>query len=114
MILIKEEWSLWLAFVRFSDGIGGKERPVVVLDDQIILCVCMGVTSKEKRYRHGYKLKHWKHAGLKAESWVRYEYIKLEPDEFIHRIGMLHPDDIRGIENWMKDLMQGHSKYRPD
>ena len=107
----KEEWSVWVARVVFDGGAGFKNRPVVVLNDQIILCVCMGVTSKEKDPRYGYRLRYWEYAGLKVESWVRYEYLKLRPDEFIRRIGMLHQEDIRGIQDWMKELMYGHDKY---
>ena len=94
--------------MRFEDGIGGKERPVIVLDDKIILCICMGVTSKEKDPRYGYKLKNWKYAGLAGESWVRFEYLRMEPNDFRDMMGMLHPDDIEGIGAWMKKIMYGH------
>jgi len=106
--IIKAEWSVWTAFVRFEDGIGGKERPVIVIDDRIILCICMGVTSKEKDLRHGYRLKNWRYAGLARESWVRFEYLKLEPGDFRGMVGMLHQEDIEGIKAWMKKLMHGH------
>jgi len=104
----KDEWSVWMARVMFDDEIGSKERPVIVLKDQVILCICMGVTSKQKIFRHGYKLKEWRHAGLTKASWVRFEYLRLKPDRFGRKIGMLHPDDICGIQAWMKKLMYGH------
>ena len=72
----------------------------------------MGVTSKEKKYHHGYELKHWRYAGLKERSWVRFEYLRLKPELFKHRIGMLHEEDIQGIQDWLTDLSHGHSKYR--
>jgi len=105
---IKEKWSVWTARVRFEDGKGGKERPVIVYDDRIILCICMGVTTKEKDPRHGYKLKHWRYAGLTRESWVRFEYLEVEPGDFKKELGMLHPEDINGIDLWMKKLIYGH------
>jgi len=106
--IIREKWSVWTAFVRFEDNVGGKERPVIVFDDRVILCICMGVTSKEKDPIFGYKIRNWKYAGLVKESWVRFEYLKLEPDDFRDMIGMLHPDDIEGIKTWMKKLVYGH------
>ena len=105
----KEEWSVWMARVMFEDGTDVKERPVIVLKDRIILCVCMGVTSKQKGFRHGYKLKEWRYTGLNKESWVRFEYLELEPGDFRHRIGMLHQDDIKGIQRWLNSLTYGHN-----
>jgi len=104
----KEKWSVWMAHIRFEDGTGIKERPVIVLNDRIILCVCMGVTSKTKSWRHGYKLKYWGYAGLSRESWVRFEYLEVKPDKFKRRLGILHQEDIAGIEKWMKNLTYGH------
>ena len=101
---IKEEWSIWTAFVRFREGFGGKVRPVIVLEDNIVLCLCIGVTSQEKCYRNDYKLKHWEHAGLKKESWVVPEYLELGQNKFKRRIGMLHPDDIQCLKEWVRDL----------
>ena len=100
-----------MAHVGFEDGTGSKERPVVVLKDQTILCICMGVTSKQKEHRLGYKLKEWKYAGLIKESWVRFEYLKIEPSDFRNKVGMLHQDDIQGIQDWLIDLAYGHKKY---
>ena len=108
---IKEEWSVWTAFVRFQDGVGGKERPVIVLDDKIILCICMGVTSKQKSHHLGYKLKEWRHAGLIKESWVRFEYLRIGPGDFRNWLGRLHDDDILGIQEWLNDLAYDHKKY---
>ena len=68
----------------------------------------MGVTSKRKSRYHGYRLKHWRHAGLKVESWVRFEYLEVEQDDFKEEIGMLHQDDIEGINEWMRKVMYGH------
>jgi len=97
-----------MARVGFDDCLGSKVRPVIVFDDRIILCVCMGVTSKQKDDRRGYKLKHWRYAGLKMQSWVRFEYQELMPDDFRDRVGMLHQDDIEGIDGWMRKIMYGH------
>ena len=107
----KDEWSVWMAQVMFDDGIRSKERPVVVLSDRVVLCICMGVTSKYKGRDFGYKLKKWEYAGLTNESWVRFEYLELKHDMFRRRVGMLHDDDIQGIQDWLNDLAHGNRKY---
>jgi len=109
---IKDKWSVWTAKIFFDDGTDFKYRPVIVLSDRIILCIVMGVTSKEKIHRHGYKIKHWEYAGLKTESWVRFEQLEIGSDKFGRELGMLHPDDIEGIQRWINDISHGHSRYK--
>jgi len=105
----KEAWSVWTAHVEYADGTGSKERPVIVLNDRIVLCVCMAVTSKQKNIRYGYKLKNTKVLGLTKESWVRFGYIELTPDRFRRRLGMLDDEDIIGIQGWMNSYLYGHN-----
>ena len=78
---------------------------MVVLEDNIVFCVVMGVTSKQKDRRRGYRLKFWKHAGLMKESWVRFGAMELRPEMFRNKIGMLHQDDIEGIREWLSELV---------
>ncbi|MCL2142769.1 MAG: type II toxin-antitoxin system PemK/MazF family toxin [Methanomassiliicoccaceae archaeon] len=103
----KEEWSVWTARVEYADGTGMKDRPVIVLNDRIVLCVCLAVTSKQKNIRYGYKLKNTKCAGLIKESWVRFGYIELTPDRFRRKLGMLDEEDIVGLRGWMASYSYG-------
>ena len=103
----KEAWSVWTAHVEYADGTGSKERPVIVLNDRIVLCVCMAVTSKQKNIRYGYKLKNTKVLNLAKESWVRFGYIELTPDRFRRRLGTLDDEDIIGIQGWMNSYLYG-------
>ena len=105
----KEEWSVWIASVEFSEGAGMKERPVIVLKDRIVLCTCLAVTSKQKNKRYGYKIKNTKSASLAKESWVVFGYVELEHDRFHHKIGMLDKEDIIGIQRWISSY-----QYHPD
>lgn len=100
-----------MAQVMYDGGVGSKERPVIVLSDRVVLCVCVGVTSKNKGRGLNYKLKEWEYAGLTKESWVRFEYLELKHEKFGRRIGMLHDDDIRGIQDWLNGLAYSHGKY---
>lgn len=97
----KAPWSVWLAYVMHTDG-AGKERPVVVLNDGSVLCVCLAVTSKRKNTRYGYKLKSLSGPKLAKESWVAFGSIELSPNAFRRQLGMLDECDIIGIQAWLK------------
>jgi hypothetical protein len=71
----------------------------------------MGVTSKQKGYHYGYELKNWRYAGLARASWVRFEYLELRSDKFKRKLGMLHLDDIQGLQEWLNDLAYGRKRY---
>ena len=115
MINIKDKWSVWWAYVAFTDyDDKGKGRPVIIYDDRIVICASIGVTRTEKDSFNGYEIKRWKYAGLREPSWVRFEYLELEPDDFGRKLGMLHIDDIEGVQKWLEERSHGHSKYRPD
>ena len=98
---VKDPWSVWIAQVKFSDDTGIKNRPVIVLKDNIVVCICMEVTSQTKDQRHGYKIKNTKFANLNKESWVKFEQIEIDPDKFCRMIGMLNVEDIIGLKRWM-------------
>jgi hypothetical protein len=97
----KKEWTVWIATVEHADGTGMKDRPVIVLNDRAVLCVCLAVTSKQKNIRYGYKLKNTRCVNLLKESWVRFGYIELTSDRFKQELGTLDEEDIIGIQRWM-------------
>ena len=103
----KEPWSVWFANVRFDDGSGSKDRPVIVLNDNVVLCICMPVTSKDKsRYRDHYRLQNIASAKLTKESWVKFEFIELRQEDFRRKLGELDKNDISNIQAWI-----GSSEY---
>jgi len=104
----KEPWSVWFANVRFSDGNGSKDRPVVVLNDNTVLCLCLPVTSKEKsRSLDYFKIRDHRSANLEKESWVKFELIELRPSDFRRQIGMLDDGDIFAIQAWLMSRRYG-------
>jgi hypothetical protein len=103
----KKEWSVWIASVEHADGTGMKDRPVVVINDRTVLCVCLAVTSKQKNIRYGYKIKNTKCANLMKESWVKFGYVELTPNRFKREIGMLDEEDIIGIQRWIASYLYG-------
>jgi len=98
---VKEPWSVWIAQVKFSDNTGIKKRPVIVLKDNRVICVCMEVTSQQKSHRYCYKIKNTKSASLDKESWVKFEQIELKSDKFCYMLGMLDVEDIVGLQRWL-------------
>ena len=98
-----------MARVDYEDGTGSKDRPVIVLNDKVVLCVCLAVTSKQKRVCYGYKLKNIKSPNLTKESWVRFGYIELTPERFRRELGILGDEDIIGIQAWLDSYLYGQS-----
>ena len=95
----KEKWSVWRAAVYFEDDpTEFKERPVVILDDRVLLCVSLKVTSKEKNDRYHVRLKQWRAAGLSKPSWVDVsKVLEIKEQDFVSEIGMLDIEDITAI-----------------
>lgn len=92
------KWDVFLADVPFEDIQESKLRPVIVLEDAIVLVDCLKMTSQLPRDGE-YVLKMWKEAGLKKPTTVRIsKRLVLNPSAFRKRIGSLHPIDIIEIQ----------------
>jgi len=99
---VKERWDVWTAFVRYRNDAHGKVRPVIVIDDLIVLCLCMPTTTTKKDERYGIEIENWQYANLDEPSWVLMEYTEVKPNKFVKRIGTLHEDDIRAIKERLR------------
>ena len=92
------KWDIYIADVPFEDLPETKLRPVVVLEDSVILIDCLKMTSHAPRQGE-YVLKRWKEAGLKKPTTVRIsKRLLLEPSAFRKHVGSLHPIDILEIQ----------------
>ena len=85
-------------------------RPVVVLDeDTEKLCVLsVKVTKHKVRSSDPFDtpILYWEQAGLRFSSTARVSKVmNLRPDDFIFKIGILHPDDLKEIEKQYINLM---------
>lgn len=89
-------WEIWHAYVAFEEGHGGKERPVLVLEDGTVYVLALMITSHEQRNIYGeYDITKWQSAGLSKPSTIRItRKLKLEEKDLIHKIGDLQPFDI--------------------
>lgn len=89
-------WEIWWAYVAFDDGSGGKERPVLILEDGTIYVIALMITSHEQRNIYGeYDITKWQSAGLTKPSTIRItKKLKLEETDLIRKMGDLQPFDI--------------------
>lgn len=97
-----QKWEVWWAKVKFEDEPDVvKTRPVVIFDNRQAYIVSFKVTGQMPRenFRGEYVLQKWQEAGLQTVSVVRLsKQLKLVPDDFVDKIGMLTIKDIMGIK----------------
>jgi mRNA interferase MazF len=95
-----------LAFLPFSDGLGGKRRPVLVVHDfgDADLLV-VPVTSHPARLAADVILTDWKGAGLRIPSTVRVgKLATIEKSCIVRKLGALPPDDALRFGRTLADL----------
>lgn len=76
-------------------------RPVIVLDEDVLGVLSVKITKHEVRQNDPYDIPilHWEGANLKLASTARVSKVMLLPAEsFIFKIGSLHKDDLLRIE----------------
>lgn len=76
-------------------------RPVIVLDEDTLGVLSVKVTKHSPRRTDNYDapILHWEAAGFKFCSTARISKVtRLKPDDFIFKIGVLHPDDVQTVE----------------
>lgn len=94
-------WDIYIADVPFEDLPQAKPRPVIILEDTVIMIHCLKMTSQPPR-RGEYILQKWREAGLHKPTTVRIsKQLSLPPTSFRKHIGALHPVDILEIQKRM-------------
>ena len=92
------KWDIYIADVPFEDLPQSKPRPVIILEDSVVLIDCIKMTGHPPR-RGEYALQKWQEAGLLKPTTVRVsKRLALSPRFFRKRIGSLHPVDIIEIQ----------------
>lgn len=84
-------------------------RPVVVIDEHGYKVLSVKVTKHEPRKNDNYDtpIVYWQQAKLRLKSTARVaKTLLLDKSMFIRKIGDLHPDDLREIQN---KLMQWYA-----
>ena len=91
-------------------------RPVVVLDEDTLGVLSVKVTKHKVRVDDAYDtpILYWAQAGLRFASTARVSKVmNLNPDDFIFKIGALHPDDLQKIEEKYIQYMKDKENNRP-
>ena len=92
------KWDIYIADVPFEDLPQSKPRPVIILEDSVVLIDCLKMTSHPPRPGE-YALQKWHEAGLLKPTTVRLSKSLLLPLNALRkRLGALHPIDILEIE----------------
>lgn len=84
-------------------------RPVVVLDENILGVLSVKITKHKVRTEDPYDLPiiYWEDANLRLASTARVSKVTLlSKDSFIFKIGDLHNDDLRRIEEMYKKFLE--------
>ncbi|MDR0857868.1 MAG: hypothetical protein LBN97_02435 [Oscillospiraceae bacterium] len=90
-----KEWEIWLADFEFEDMPGSKRRPVLIVPDGGGGLVKIKMTGSPCRDFLEHSIVNWEFAGLSKPTTIR--TAKMSPlvsSDLIHKIGMLHQDDI--------------------
>lgn len=85
-------------------------RPVVVLDQDNLGVLSVKITKHAVRSCDPYDtpILYWREANLRLASTARVaKVMNLQPQDFIFKIGELHPDDLERIEEMYIHFMDG-------
>jgi mRNA interferase MazF len=91
--------DFWVAAIPFTNGVGAKKRPVLVLwlDQQDV--VVAAVTSAAPRSPMDVMLQEWAASGLRAVSTVRLSRLDcLETSLFLGKVGTIAPTDAATVK----------------
>ena len=95
-----KKYDIYLADVPYrEDNDKTKLRPVLILNDTVLLISVLPITSQGKTGSVQYKITDWKEAGLKKQSYIMLEPLKFKDRKMIHKkIGRLQSNDILRLE----------------
>lgn len=98
-------------FVEFpleEDPAKSLNRPVVVLDENLLGVLSVKITKHKARREDSYDVPilYWEESGLRLASTARgSKIVLLAKDSFIFKIGELHKDDLNRIEKMYKKFL---------
>lgn len=103
-----QKWEVWLAKVAFEDNPSeAKERPVLVIDKKEAYIISFKMTSQKPREKYfgEYPIQFFHEAGLIKPTVIRLsKKLALLEDEFIRKLGRLHPYDINEVIKILNNL----------
>lgn len=84
-------------------------RPVIVLDENVLGVLSVKITKHKARKEDPYDIPiiYWEEASLRLASTARVSKVTLlTKDSFIFKIGNLHPDDLSRIEDMYRKFLK--------
>lgn len=84
-------------------------RPVIVLDENLLGVLSVKITKHKVRQDDPYDtpIIYWQEANLRLASTARVSKVTLlSKDSFIFKIGDLHPDDLKQIEDVYRKFLE--------
>ena len=95
-------WEIWNAIVKYEDNPDeSKRRPVVILGQQELSVIALKITGTE---RPEYKIINWSESGLYKQSYIDCSAkLILKANDFHNKLGVLHPDDILKLAEYLKN-----------
>jgi hypothetical protein len=89
-----EKWDIWLADVPFEEIEETKKRPVLILDEQHCVVVCLKMTSQLPKIKTDYQIRFLDGTGLEKNTVIRLAVqIRLPKESMIKKLGTLHTND---------------------
>jgi mRNA interferase MazF len=99
--------EFWVAEIRFTDGSGSKNRPVLVLWLDGVDVVVAAVSTAAARSRTDVPLTDWRASGLRMASIVRLSRLDcLEQTLLIARIGTISSSDGQVVKQVWKSYVE--------
>ncbi len=96
-----KQGDVWLANVLFKDKNEYKQRPVLIVGNELALdvdVIIAPITSKSPRSDFDVELEYWEEAGLYKPSVVRTsKIISIHGSELNRKLGILHPQDLQTV-----------------
>lgn len=103
-----KQGEIWLADVLFKGTRQTKQRPVIIVGNELALdvdVIIAPVTSHQPRNQFDVILEHWKEAGLLKPSVARTSKItSINGSELKRHLGELHNHDLESVLNMCKDF----------
>ena len=97
MTELYKKWDIWLAKIKFEDSQEIKARPVLIVQGDAVFVLSLKMTSQAK-HSDTYSILEWKKAGLLKPTYIRLsKFMKLQNNDFVHKIGRLSEVDIGNL-----------------